>query len=300
MSHHAEGMVVRRAADRAWIHTADGVIECKMGRGLARVSGRLAVGDRVKIEIHSAHEARVTEVSPRKNYLPKPHLANLNQIIIVTAFKAPPMNLIFFDRMIVIGSALRLSLLLIFNKLDLAKEDERDISGQYKRLGYEVIVTSAKVGEGIHEFSQHLHGLLSVIVGVSGVGKTSLLRALDPNVRRPVGELSLGGGHGRHTTTRSEILFLRGKETMAVADTPGFDWLEFLPNSLQAIQNGFPEFVEHVRWCAFRDCAHLKETECAVRASAEAGTIWPSRYESYKKFAEELQTRPKAWERKRR
>lgn len=296
MTEVLEGRVLRRAADRVWVATSVGEKICFIRRGIVKDYGPLVVGDRVEIGT-SEVAPQIEKIFKRNNYLPRPHLANISQAVVVSAFREPPINTVLMDRLLVIAQTLEIGILIVFNKMDLRESPEMEIFEKYQGLGYPTLQTCAKKGEGLEALESHLRGSLSVFLGASGVGKTSLLRALDPTIVRQVGELSRERRHGSHTTTRSEIFLLKNDMQSAIADTPGFDWLTLLPNSPAAITNGFPEFKK-VGSCRFQDCRHLQEPDCAVRAAVGTGTIWESRHKSYTMLMKELESKPKSWEQK--
>ena len=214
-------------------------------------------------------------------------VANPDLVAIVFACDRPPPNPRLIDRFLVVAEYNEVPAILVANKVDLVGTDAAsDLFGGYERIGYEVVYTSAKAGIGLEELRARLSGRLSIVTGPSGVGKSTLLNALQPGLRLDTGEVSeILDRRGRHTTTHAELHPLDGSAGGYVADTPGIRELGLWQIPRSELAWSFPEFREHLGGCAFNDCTHLHEPRCAIRAAVEAGHISEDRYDSYRRLA---------------
>jgi ribosome biogenesis GTPase / thiamine phosphate phosphatase len=267
----------------------------------------VVVGDLVRLEERQAGTGLIVEVLPRRNKIarrsavpmPGAHsfeqviAANLDQAAPVFAAADPEPKWNMLDRYLVSAEAAGLPALVCITKLDLAPQDPQDEFWQeletYRLIGYRVIAVSAQSGAGLDELRQALSGRISVLLGKSGVGKTTLLNALQPGLGLRVNAVSQATGKGKHTTTHQELFPLAGAEGGAVVDTPGvreFGLWEVDPDELALF---FPEMRPLVGRCRFGlDCGHDEEPSCAIRKAVMAGQISPRRYQSYLRLKEEL------------
>jgi len=263
-----------------------------------RQSSDIAViGDRVNMELLpdgsgaiesvEARERRFSrrQPGPRGSWREDVMVANADLVAAVFACDRPPPNPRLIDRFLVVAEYNEVPAIVVANKVDLIGEQAaRDLFGLYARIGYEVIYASAKTGLGIEQLRASLAGRLSIITGPSGVGKSTLLNALQPGLKLAIGDVSEALHKGRHTTTLAELLPLEGPERGYVADTPGIRELGLwqIPNTELAA--AFPEFRPHLGACAFNDCSHLHEPRCGLRATLESGAISADRYDSYRRM----------------
>jgi ribosome biogenesis GTPase / thiamine phosphate phosphatase len=265
-----------------------------------RQSSDLAViGDRVELERLSDGTGAIVAVEPRERRFsrrqPGPRgtwredviVANPDLVAIVFACDRPPPNPRLIDRFLVVTEYNEVPAILVANKTDLVgPAAARDRFGGYERIGYEVVYTSARAGTGLEELRARLAGRLSIVTGPSGVGKSTLLNALQPGLRLETGEVSeILDRRGRHTTTHAELHRLDGPAAGYVADTPGIRELGLFQIPQSELAWCFPEFREHLGACAFNDCTHLHEPRCGLRAAVEAGRISADRYDSYRRLA---------------
>jgi ribosome biogenesis GTPase / thiamine phosphate phosphatase len=299
----SHGLVLRARSGFYTVATDDGgLVEAQL-RGRVkreRQSSDLAViGDRVELERLSDGTGAIVAVEPRKRRFsrrqPGPRgtwredviVANPDLVAIVFACDRPPPNPRLIDRFLVVAEYNEVPAILVANKTDLVgPEAARDRFGGYERIGYEVVYTSARAGTGLEELRARLAGRLSIVTGPSGVGKSTLLNALQPGLRLETGDVSeILDRRGRHTTTHAELHPLDGPTAGYVADTPGIRELGLFQIPQSELAWCFPEFREHLGACAFNDCTHLHEPRCGLRAAVEAGRISADRYDSYRRLA---------------
>ena len=285
--------IIKALSGFYYVQTEDGVVECR-ARGKFRKEGvSPLVGDFVTIS-RSGKSGTVEEILPRKNSFIRPAVANVDLLVLLTSCAIPQTEPFLIDRVLAIAGQQGVEPLICVNKNDL--EPGEGLAGIYRRAGFRVVVTSAETGEGIDELRAAISGKLSAFTGNSGVGKSSILNALCPELKLAVGEVSEKLGRGRHTTRHIELYCL-GNGTF-VADTPGFSSFDTERMDLvlkDQLQYAFSDFAPYLGKCQFQDCAHLKEPGCAVRAALERGEIEPTRYESYKRLYE-MAKEIKPWE----
>ena len=285
--------IIKALSGFYYVQTEDGVVECR-ARGKFRKEGvSPLVGDFVTIS-RSGKSGTVEEILPRKNSFIRPAVANVDLLVLLASCAIPQTEPFLIDRVLAIAGQQGVEPLICVNKNDL--EPGEGLAGIYRRAGFRVVVTSAETGEGIDELRAAISGKLSAFTGNSGVGKSSILNALCPELKLAVGEVSEKLGRGRHTTRHIELYCL-GNGTF-VADTPGFSSFDTERMDLvlkDQLQYAFSDFAPYLGKCQFQDCAHLKEPGCAVRAALERGEIELTRYESYKRLYE-MAKEIKPWE----
>lgn len=251
----------------------------------------VAVGDWVEISDLGDGRGVIENIRPRQSKISRLAptargeyqqiiIANPDQAVFVFACARPEPRLNMLDRFLVIAEKQEVPALIVANKVDLAGiEKAEQAFGHYPQLGYPVLYTSAHSGHGIETFHKRLSGKLSVLIGPSGVGKTSLLNAIQPGLGLLVREVSEATHKGRHTTVVRQLFPLKGGGY--VADTPGLKALLLWDIEPEELDGYFPELGELVADCQFNDCTHVHEPGCAVRAAVEAGRVHPQRYASY-------------------
>lgn len=288
-----ENRIIKALSGFYYVQTPDGVIECR-ARGRFRKEGLTPlVGDFVTIS-RSGKAGTVEEILPRKNSFIRPAVANIDLLVLLASCAIPQTEPFLIDRVLAIAGQQGVQPLICVNKNDLTPGER--LAGIYRRAGFRVVVTSAETGEGMDELRQAISGRLSVFTGNSGVGKSSILNKLCPELHLAVGEVSEKLGRGRHTTRHIELYCLA--DGTFVADTPGFSSFDTERMDLvlkEQLQYAFADFAPYLGKCQFQDCAHLKEPGCAVRAALERGDIEPTRYESYRRLYE-MAKEIKPWE----
>ncbi|MEI6388493.1 MAG: ribosome small subunit-dependent GTPase A [Spirochaetota bacterium] len=276
-------------------------IKGKRIRGLDDTWNSLAAGDKVEIEPDLLDAARglVTTLLPRRNLFGRFNekgnseqaiAANVDLVACVSSPSLPPFRPRFVDRVAVLAEAAAVPLLIIMNKSDLGVSEEiEDRLAGYQELGYEVHLASATTGEGIAELRDFLEGGVSAFIGQSGVGKSSLINALEPGLLRRTGEVSEKFNRGKHTTTMAELLLLSGGSTW-IADTPGVRRLALRGIEPSTLIAYFPELSGLESLCPFGlSCTHTHEEGCAVKRALGEGLIHPDRWESYRRIRGELE-----------
>lgn len=289
------GRIVRSISGFYDVVLPTGTVTCQ-ARGILRKEGMTPLtGDMVRVVMQRG-KGMIQQVLPRKNSFIRPAVANVDALLIFAANVNPVTEPFLIDRVTAIAGNKGVESILCVNKTDLDEAEE--LCGIYSRAGFRVIATSAQTGAGIGELRRALQGKLTAFTGNSGVGKSSILNRLCPELRLPTGEVSEKLGRGRHTTRHVE-LFSLDHETF-VMDTPGFS--SFDTDQMDVIlkenlQYAFPDFGPWLGRCQFHDCSHRREPGCAVRAAAEEGRIEPSRYDSYLRLYEKAALY-KEWEHK--
>ena len=293
MTEKTEGRILRSLSGFYDVQTPGGLITCR-ARGILRKAGNSPLtGDLVEISVEKG-KGMVERILPRKNHFIRPAVANVDALVVFAANVNPVTEPFLIDRVAAIAGDQNVDVYLCVNKCDL--DPAFDLVRIYRHAGFPVICTSAETGEGVAELRALLEGKLTAFTGNSGVGKSSILNRLSPELKLETGEVSEKLGRGRHTTRHVELYRL-GEDTY-VADTPGFssfdtDQMELILK--ENLQYAFPDFGSFIGKCRFDDCSHRKEPDCAVRAAVEAGEIEKSRYESYLKLYEKS-SQIKAWE----
>jgi ribosome biogenesis GTPase len=288
------GLIIRSQSGFFAVQTDNGTLTCHLRGRLKKgkhVGDIAAVGDRVRVTRQSEKVGSIESIEPRSRSLvrldPRPQgvyqqiiLANPDQAVFVFACAQPAPHLRMLDRYLVIAERQRLPATIVANKIDLvggAKAEE--MFGFYSTIGYPVIYTCAKTGEGVDELHERLKGKISALAGPSGVGKSSLLNAVQQGLGLAVREISTAFRKGRHTTSVRQLFPLEGGGY--VADTPGMRSLALWDTEPEELDGYFPELSALVAQCQFSDCNHKTEPGCAVRAAVEAGMVRPERYDSY-------------------
>jgi ribosome biogenesis GTPase / thiamine phosphate phosphatase len=289
-----EGRIISSQSGFYTVETEDGPRVCHLRGRLKR--GRrqgdlVAVGDQVVISVTPDSKGMIEEIKPRDRMIsrmaPTPRgeyqqiiIANPDQAVFVFSCAQPVPRLGMLDRFLVIAEKQNVPVLIVANKVDLVGEAAaREIFEHYEPLGYSVIYTSVKQNLGVDRLKESLKGKLSVMIGPSGVGKSSLLNAVQPGLGLLVKEISQATQKGRHTTVVRQLFPLEGGGY--VADTPGLKALALWDIEPEELDGYFPELRELVSECQFNDCTHLHEPGCAVQEAVEKGEIHPERYNSY-------------------
>ena len=293
MAEKITGRIVRSISGFYDVQVSDRVISCR-ARGILRKEGNSPLtGDMVEITVERG-KGMVEKILPRKNSFVRPAVANVDALVVFAANVNPVTEPFLIDRVAAIAGDQEVPVVLCINKCDL--DPALDLAKIYNAAGFTVICASAQTGEGVEELRQLLRGKLTAFTGNSGVGKSSMLNRLCPELALPVGEVSEKLGRGRHTTRHVELYML--EEGTYVADTPGFS--SFDTDQMDVIlkenlQYAFPDFGPYIGQCQFHDCSHRKEPGCAVTKAMEEGALEQTRYDSYLRLYEKS-SQIKLWE----
>lgn len=298
------GIVIQSTGKWYIVSVGEDEIRCRLpGKfrlSTGDVTNPVAVGDLVEIRTETDGTGTIQLIKERENYLPRKAthgrrgeqilIANVDKAWIVQSVKSPKLNMGFIDRFLVSCEAYGIEAGLIINKMDLANEKAakimEDISQLYNRLGYETILTSVQDPDTLEKLKSRFHGNVSVLIGPSGVGKSSLLNAIDPSLNLKIGEVSSYSDKGRHTTTFARLIAL--KEGGYIADTPGIREFGLVNIEKQELSLYFPEMAETRQNCRYYNCTHEHEPECAVQEEFRKGNIDPDRYHSYLNILDSL------------
>lgn len=287
-----KGHIFKIHSDFYYTNTEQGVFECKIREILKKQKEQIFVGDYVELEQinRDSKQAFIAKVLPRENFIPRPKVANITQVIIVSAIKEPDLDFEQLNRYLSFCEYYKLKPVLCFNKNDLEGEEEiiAKIKEIYEPLNYRILFTSALEGNGIDEFKKLLNAQTTVLCGSSGVGKSSLINAVKPNLNLKTKSVSEKTERGTHTTRHCEIIELDKETNSEIVDTPGFSQLKFdflMPAEVTYLFREFVEIKDKNGECRFSDCLHESETGCVIKENIEK--IADTRYESYLQFVKE-------------
>lgn len=299
-----QGTVVKSSGSVYGVRAVDGtLVDCRV-KGSFRLKGirstnPVAVGDHVVFDVRSDGTAYIVEILERKNYIVRKasnlskqsHIlaANLDLCFLIVTISHPATATTFIDRFLAAAEAYRVPVVLVFNKSDIYNEAETEeleyLTALYRSIGYRCLHTSATEGKGIEELKEMMSGKVSLLAGNSGVGKSSLVNALAPEIAARVGEISKTHDTGMHTTTYTEMFeFMPGSY---IVDTPGVKGFGTYDMEIEEISHYFVEFFKLSKDCKYGNCTHTHEPGCAVLEALERGEIAPSRYQSYLSILED-------------
>ncbi len=287
-----EGQIIKALSGFYYVLSNGVTYQCK-ARGLFRKTKETPlVGDFVKFEADNLTDGYVTELLPRKNELVRPPVANIDQALIAVSAKEPEFSAKLLDRFLVLVEFNHIDAIILVTKMDLLDENERPKLNQYiqdyQQLGYQVEQLSTEWPVQHEVFTQLLEDKTSVIAGQSGVGKSSFLNLLKPELKIETAEISQSLGRGRHTTRHTELIHVYGG---MIADTPGFSSLDFDQIELEQLPYCFRDFEAYRDDCKFRGCMHVNEPNCAVKKAVKQHDISEYRYQHYLEFYQEIKSR---------
>lgn len=287
-----EGKIMKALSGFYYVKNDQGTFQCR-GRGLFRKQKITPlVGDNVIFEADNQTDGYIIEMLPRRNHLIRPPVANIDQAIIVVSAKRPNFSTILLDRFLTLAEANELVPIILVTKIDLLTEEEQEKIDQfvntYRSIGYRVITLSTMREMDLSPIYDQLTKKISVVAGQSGVGKSSFLNTLNPDLQIKTDEISDSLGRGKHTTRHVELVQVADG---LVADTPGFSSLDFDQIAREQLSHCFKEFTELQSSCKFRGCVHINEPKCAVKEAVEQNNIADFRYDHYLQFYQEIQSR---------
>ena len=279
-----KGQIIKALAGFYYIKSQGQVYQCRARGKFRKDSLKPLVGDYCEFSIENQTEGYILSLLPRKNSLIRPPICNVDQALLVFSAKEPDMNLLLLDRFLILIEHLQIQPIICISKMDLV--DSSLIYHQmkpYEDAGYQVLYVSSKQEQGIEAVKNIFKDKVTVVTGQSGVGKSSLLNALDIHLQIDTNEISKALGRGKHTTRHVELIEMYGGY---VADTPGFSSLELNIEPVD-LAISYHDFHEFSKQCKFRGCLHESEPHCAVKNAVEQGEISSQRYEHYLMFLKE-------------
>lgn len=290
-----QGKIIKGIAGSYYVHVVGaGIYECK-AKGIFRYKNiKPLVGDNVELDILNEEEktGNITYIMERKNSLIRPAVANIDQAMVIFAVKTPSPNLNLLDRFLVMMEAQSIPVIICFNKVDLDDSvSVKELQKIYNQAGYEVIFASTVDRTGIDVIKTSMDGKTTAFAGPSGVGKSSMLNALMPDINAKTGDISRKIERGKHTTRHSEIFNL--EKNTYIMDTPGFSSVYAWAMEKEELKLYFPEFVPCEGKCRFNGCVHVNEPDCMVKKKVAEGLIAASRYENYILMYDEIKNRKK-------
>lgn len=296
-------MVLSRRGGRYRVWSDGEICEASLRGRLKRGDKkRILVGDEVLVRLHADGEATIEEILPRRSELRRRTpgkrrgvravAANVQQVVAIGAAKEPPWDPQLMDRFIAVAEANHLPIVVVVNKCDLLADAE-PLAAPYRKAGYVVVLTSVPDGRGLTTLRAQLEDHISLLTGSTGVGKSSLLNALQPGLRLRTAPVSRKSGVGRHTTVAAEMHHFG--ENGFVVDTPGLRDIGLWGLEPLEVVAAFPEIANYAVHCRFDNCRHLEEPDCAVAAAVAHGKVAESRLESYRRLYEESMEAARAW-----
>ena len=291
-----QGLIVKALGGFYYVKTTQALFECRARGKFRKIEQTPLVGDEVEISPTEEGKGYVTRILPRRNFLVRPPLANIDRLILVTSIDEPAPNTLVLDKLIAIAEHKEIDPAVVISKADLQKDQAVVFADIYRGCGFDVFVVSNETGEGVDQVRAYLQGKLSAFCGNSGVGKSSLLNRIDERLQLETAHISQKLGRGRHTTRHVELYEL--PEGGYIADTPGFSSVDLERCEVilkDQLQYCFREFEEYIPQCKFTGCSHTCEKGCAVIRAVKEGKIPISRHENYRALYEDAKN-IKEWE----
>ena len=280
---HLKGRIIKSLAGFYYVES-DGVVYQTRARGNFRKKGQTPyVGDFVDFSAEDHSEGYILAIHDRKNSLVRPPIVNIDQAVVIMSAKEPDFNANLLDRFLVLLEHKGIEPIVYISKMDLLTnpDDIAAIQKQYQEIEYHFCTS-------LEELLPLLTDKVTVFMGQTGVGKSTLLNKIAPELKLETGEISDSLGRGRHTTRAVSFYNVNGGK---IADTPGFSSLDYEITNVEDLNKAFPELRRLSRFCKFRSCTHTHEPSCAVKDALEAGELWKSRYDNYLQFLSEIENR---------
>ena len=289
-----QGIIIENKSNLYKIKTEKAMYEATPRGKLKKEEIAPVVGDKIEISIldEENKKAVIEKIYDRENYIKRPKMSNLTQIILVVSSKDPKPDLLLLDKQLAFAEILKIKPIIVLNKVDLDKKhDFEEIEKVYKKIGYTVIKTQAKNLIGIDELKKCLKNNVNAFSGNSGVGKSTLINAIFQKELTEEGEISKKNKKGKNTTTSVKLYEI--DENTYLADTPGFATFDISEINYQDLEKYFKEFVQYIENCEFIGCTHVKEQNCGIKKAVEQNEISQGRYQRYCKIYEELKEKDK-------
>lgn len=284
-----QGIIIGNIANLYQIQTKEKEIYQAIARGkFKKEEITPVVGDKVEIQIvdKDNKKAVIEKIENRQVYLKRPKLANITQIVLVISSKDPKPDLLMLDKQLVFAEFLGIPVLIVFNKIDLDKEEFKEIKEIYESIGYKVIETQANIQKGIDTLKYNLKNNINTFSGNSGVGKSTLINSIFGKNITLEGEISKKNKKGKNTTTAIQLYDI--DENTYIADTPGFSTFDIYEIESKDLSNYYKEFRQFIKKCEFIGCTHIKEENCAIKKAVQLRKISEGRYERFCKIYQEL------------
>ena len=263
------------------------IIKCVPRGKFKNSDTTIVVGDNIEFEYQTETEGVINEVLDRRNFIKRPKMSNLTQMIFVLSMKMPKPDLLLLDKQLAFAEYNNINSIIVLNKIDLEKNDKIDeIESMYKKIGYTVIKTNAKKGEGVEEVKTLLQNNITAFSGNSGVGKSTLINNIFEENLTLEGNISNKNQRGKNTTT--SIKLYKINENSYIADTPGFSTFDIYEIKSEDLSKYFIDLVQYISNCEFVGCTHIKEETCGIKNALEEGKISINRYASYCRLYNEL------------
>lgn len=289
-----QGLIIENISNLYRIKSENKIYEATPRGKLKKEEISPVVGDKVEISILDENEKKavIEEILPRENYIKRPKMSNLEQIVLVISCKNPKPDLLLLDKQLAFAEFLKIKPIIVLNKADLDKKKEfEQIKEVYSKIGYTVIETEAKNSKGIQKLKSILKNNINAFSGNSGVGKSTLINAIFEEEQTLEGEISQRNKRGKNTTTSIKLYEI--DENTYIADTPGFSTFDISEIQYTELDKYFKEFKTEIEKCEFVGCTHIKEQNCGIKQAIEKGKIDQSRYDRYCKIYEELKEKEK-------
>lgn len=283
-----KGRIINNISNLYFVETENGIYECNARGKIKNTELSPVVGDIVLIEIldEENKKAIINQIEERKNYIKRPKLANITQLVFVLSAKMPKPDLLMLDKQLAFAELLGIKSVIVINKIDLDDKSIQGIENTYSKIGYKVIKTIAKDKQGTEKVREVLKGEISAFSGNSGVGKSTLINSIFGDNTTEEGLISTKNKKGKNTTTTIRLYKL-DKETY-IADTPGFSTFDISEIESKDLERYFIEFKDKIKECEFVGCTHIKEQNCGIKNAINLEEISEERYNRYIKIYEEL------------
>ena len=289
-----KGIVLSNISNLYKVEANNKIYDCSARGKIKNTDLSPVAGDIVTIELQDKEEnvGVIEDIKERKNYIKRPKMANLSQIILVASMKMPKPDFLLLDKQLVYVEYMNIKPIICLNKIDLENEEKiNKIYELYKSIGYDVIKTNAKEEIGIEKMKKFLENNITAFSGNSGVGKSTLINCIMGENMTEEGNISQKNKKGKNTTTQVNLYKI--KENSYIADTPGFSTFDVYEIEKEDLAQYFTEFRGYLNQCEYADCSHIKEEKCGIKEGIEEGKISKERYERYCKIYEELKRKKK-------
>ena len=291
-----KGIVLSNISNLYKVEANNKIYDCSARGKIKNIDLSPVAGDVVTIELQDKEEkvGVIEDIKERKNYIKRPKMANLSQIILVISMKMPKPDLLLLDKQLVYAEYMNIRPIICLNKIDLENEDRIDkIYELYKSIGYDVIKTNAKEEISVEKIKKCLENNITAFSGNSGVGKSTLINCIMEKNITEEGNISHKNKKGKNTTTQVNLYKI--KENSYIADTPGFSTFDVNEIEKEELAKYFVEFKDYLNQCEYADCSHIKEERCGIKKGIEEGKISKERYERYCQIYEELRNKKKVY-----